>query len=356
MRGSTEKKTRARRKSFRTRAASVVRALRPFARRHRGPFVLGSVSALGVVLLRVALPWPLRAVMKPWMSGADDGAAGALGSLAQGLPPVVLMAALLLVVMVALGMADHFQRWNYARFAIGFVRDVRAEVLRRAVAAGPGARELGSGDFVARLIGDTARLKAGLKGFLVHVATNGAMFVGVTAILLWMDPGIGAIFAAAGVVVGTATWWGAAITFRRALRYRKKEGKLADRIDEAWKGEALESSLKINRTSGRYEATLTKIQGRFTWLAHSALGTAILGGAVAGSRAVDAGRIEAGDLFVVLVYALMLRAPIVQLTRQGVRTGKILACGHRLKRLLKKKSPRPPAITPPEVERTSLAS
>jgi len=35
-----------------------------------------------------------------------------------------------------------------------------------------------------------------------------------------------------------------------------------------------------------------------------------------------------------MMYAVMMRAPIVQLARQGARTGKILACGDRLERLL----------------------
>lgn len=323
-----------REKSTLARWRAIVRTFLPFARRHRRSFLLGSVAALCVVSLRIALPWPLRLVMKPSF-GHDGGWSGALvEALPQGLAPIVAMAGVFLVLMVALGFADHLERQQFARFAIGLVRDVRAKALKRAFRErSPGE---GSGDLVARLIGDTARLKAGLQGFLVHVATNGAMFLGITVVLLCMDLAIGSIFAAAGAILAACTAMGAVGTYRHALEHRSREGKLAQRIDRAWRAqEGGESVPKIKRSSARLEHKLTTGQGHLTWLAHGVLGLAMLGAAIAGTGAVEAGRLETADLFLVFVYGLLLRAPLVQLTRQGVRTGKVLACGRRLRKLLR---------------------
>ncbi len=324
-----------RKKSTFSRWRAIARTFLPFALRRRRRFLLGALAALCVVCLRIALPWPLRAMLKPWLGHGEGWSSALLDALPAGLSPMVAMAGVFLVLMVALGYADAVERLQFARFAIGVVRDVRAKAFKKALRVAP-ADGASSGDLVARLIGDTARLKAGLQGFLVHVATNGAMFVGITAMLLWMDLAMGAIFAAAGVILAASTTLGAGWTFRRALEVRSKEGKLANQIDRVWRERETGAKLKqINRSGAAQEGSMTRIQGRLTWLAHAVLGVAMLGAAIAGTNAVEAGRLEAGQLFLVIVYALLLRAPLVQLTRQGVRSGKALACAHRLRGLLR---------------------
>jgi ABC-type multidrug transport system fused ATPase/permease subunit len=331
-----------RKKSTLARWRAIARTFRPFALRHRGRFLRGTLAALLVVGLRIALPWPLRAMMKPWF-GHDEGWSSALvASLPAWLPPPVAMACVFLGLMLALGWADYRERQHFARFAIRMVRDVRAKAFKAALRAAP-PEAASSGDLVARLIGDTARLKAGLQGFLVHVGTNGAMALGITAVLLWLDPAIGAIFAGAGALLATTTALGAARSFRRALVVRSKEGKLAKYIDRAWRERKRAARLKpINRSGASEEGSLTRIQGRHTWLAHGVLGLAVVCSAIVGTRALAAGELAAEDLFLVIVYALLLRAPLVQVTRQGVRSGKVMACAHRLRKLLRagRKAPR----------------
>ena len=145
---------------------------RPHARRHRGLFARGILGALGMVLVRLALPWPLVHVVGGWL--AEERPAGSRELLVGGLSFAALYA--------LLGFLDRSSRADLARFAIFAVRDLRAGA--PGLAADEGRNR---GDFASRLVGDAARLKEGLKGFLVHVATNGMLLVGVVAVILFVD-------------------------------------------------------------------------------------------------------------------------------------------------------------------------
>jgi len=314
------------------------RVVLPFGRRHYRLFLVGALAALVVVGIRLVLPWPLKALMEPWLGktphGRSAGAAGLLHLVPHWLDPTVAMGGLFLVLICALGFADYLERLYFARFAIGSIRDLRAEAFRRVRLGAPHARAVGTGDLVARLIGDTVRIKTGLKGFLVHVATNGVMLVGISIVMLWINVQLGLIFVVAGFLVGCTTVWGAWRTYHCALKFRTKEGKLADFIQDSWQSDASSAFGEVNRSSGQHEATLTHIQGTATWMAHIILGLAVVSVLAYGAYSVSTGRVTPGEFFVVMMYGLTVRSPIVQLARQGARTGKILACGDRLERLL----------------------
>jgi len=150
-----------------------------------------------------------------------------------------------------------------------------------------------------------------------------------------MEPELGLVLVGIGLVAAYATFWGARQSFRLALKYRSKEGKLADFIHESWRSSSGGHVFSdTNNASGHYEASLTRIQGLTTWTAHVALGLAVIAGLWIGMRDVDAGRLSSGDVMVFTMYALMLRAHMVQLARQGTRCGKVFACGDRLYELI----------------------
>jgi len=308
----------------------------PFARTHQKWFWYGIFSAFFVVGFRLILPWPLRMVIEPYLQGTLDTTQGWLYWIPSSIHPVVAMGILFVVVLFALGLADLIERLCFARFAIGSVRDLRAQAYRAAIQTDPTQMTTRTGDLVARLIGDTARIKTGIKGLLVHVATNGATFLGVILVLLYLNMSLGLIFALAGLAMIVVTSIGASRVRFLASKFRKKEGKLANSIQRGWQDyEADNKSFEyINRSSGRYEASLTRIQGMTTWATHCILGLAVMACLWVGTQAVSVGQMQAGDILIVMMYALMLRGPIVQLSRQGTRTGKIIACSERLERII----------------------
>ncbi len=315
--------------------SGLTRLIWSYGRPHRRLFLFGAAFALAVVAFRLALPWTLKAALRPWLkSGPGKGEhtmpGGTLWSHAAA------MAGVFLVLLLALGLADLLERLYFAKFSIGTVRDLRAAAFGRAVATGEVSGSVRSGDLIARLIGDTTRIKAGMKGFLVHVATNGVLYLGTIGMLLWMSPLLGAVFGAAGVLLLVATYLGAVRMYDRAARYRSKEGRLANSIHHAWTDDGVEATFaRVNRSSGTQEAKLTKIQGVTTLCAHAIFGLAVVGAFWIG-LASSAGRLDRGEMIVFVLYAISLRAPVVQLARQGTRTGKILACVERLDHLLKR--------------------
>lgn len=313
---------------------------------HIRTFYAGAVTSLFVVGCRLVMPWPLKAIVHPWLShhtSHTNTGSTWVSYLPAGLAPEFVLAGLFLLLLTGLGLADYRERLYFARFAIGFIHSLRSKAVESAVRLQKkGINErVNSGDLISRMIGDTARIKAGLKGFLVHVATNGIMFLGVTCVLLYMDWVLGLIFAIAGLVIGLITCFGASAIFYRAVKYRSKEGTLAGSISESQRGK-LDADVftSTSQVSGTQEAALTAIQGKTTWSAHFVFGAAVVSCLGAGILSVRQGRIDIDSLVVFIMYALMMRGPMVQLARQGSRTGKIFACLERVIEILQ--------ATPPE--------
>ena len=314
----------------------LVRVLGRFTGPHTLQVALGIGAALVVVALRLSLPWTLKAALKPWLThGPGKGDKTLPGDLSL-FEPAAWMAGLFLGLLVLLGLMDMISRVAFARFSIATVRDLRAAAFRAALSSERVEQDLRTGDVIARLVGDTTRIKAGMKGFLVHVATNGAHYLGATGVLLWLSPPLGAVFALSGMVMLWVTYLGAVKMYEVAAQYRTKEGKLADTIHWAWDEDGGDASFaKINRASGSYEAALTKTQGMVTWIAHGMFGLTVVASFWIGLSS-PVGRLDRGEMVLFVLYAMTLRSPMVQLVRQGTRTGKILACMARLDYLLGK--------------------
>ncbi|GMR16979.1 MAG: hypothetical protein BMS9Abin32_027 [Gammaproteobacteria bacterium] len=288
------------------------------------------MASIAVVAARLALPWPLRAI-----AAAVTETDFAAGNVADLDARILQLSLLFLFCVAALGLFDYLARLFFSRFSIATTRDLRQAVFSSTIGIDPASRSVASGDLVSRLIGDAARVKAGMQGFLLHVATNGLLFAGATVILWTIDPYMGLFFALAAVMIGLITFWGARSIFRVSLQHRNKEGKLANKIQSSLRKPQPQSKLRrINKSSGRYEASLTRLQGRVTWTAHILFGFVVLGSLQSGVQAVAAGTVTAGDLVLFMFYALMIRGPITRLARQGTRTGKILGPAFRLVQML----------------------
>jgi ABC-type multidrug transport system fused ATPase/permease subunit len=217
---------------FERKASEALRGLLPYARRHSSSFLMGLTTAVCVVAARLALPWPLRKVTDQWMITPGQSSDVVLSLLPPNWDLALMMGLIFLLLLLMLGYFDYRERLYFARFASGMVREMRSDLLRVASHISQEERTLPPGDLATRLLGDSARVRSGLQGFLVHVATSGLVFCGVTLILLGMSSPLGLIFAAAGIGMAILTTWGAARTFKKSLKNRKKEGKLANHIDE----------------------------------------------------------------------------------------------------------------------------
>jgi len=310
----------------------VLAGLAPHARPHWRWLLTGTLAALVVVASRLALPWPFRLVTDQWTNKAANGPGLSPEWLPTALDLTLVMGLMFFGLIFALGLSDFLERLYFARFASATVRDLRTAAVSSAVADGNETNGSGNGgDLLSRFVGDAARVKSGIQGFLVRVATNGLVFFGVTIILFNMNAELGLIFGAAGITTALITGWAAAHIFRISLAHRAKEGRLAEQIQEALNAKSSEAGFSpVAGLSEDDETANTKFQGIATWTTHGIFGVAVLAALWVGASALESGQIQTGDMVVFMMYALMMRGPIVRLARQGARTGKILGAGYRL--------------------------
>ncbi len=319
----------------------VWKTFAPFVRPHRRALLWGMLPALGVVLCHLALPWPIKTMLDDLFK--HKSAHSSWSTTELGLAYFALI--------VALGVAEYLQRLWVARFAIAWVRDIRADAFIAASRVDPRRFSITTGDLVARLVGDTARLKAGLKGFLTHWTTNSMLFFGMSVVLFQVSWHLGLVFFVVGWVVISITLWGTWRLYNRYRQLRRKEGKLATRIENALgEGSSAAQFARVNRSSGIHEASVVQIQQQVTLSVQIILGGATLFSLWLGMHLVETKAIEPGDLVLVTLYALKMVRPGVRLSRQGTRIGKMLALGDRLERLLREGSREAKDIPPLQKE------
>jgi ATP-binding cassette subfamily B protein len=324
--------------SFLSRLVRVIGQLRPQIRAHRRLLVVGTLGTLIVVACRLAFPWPLRGILEVAFDTPDAAVASLVPSSGD---PMLWLGGAFLAIVVAQGIGELVQRLSFARFSIGVVHDLRTQALARLER---GAND--PGDVIARVIGDSARFKSGLKGVLIRLTQNGTYFVGVCVMLTIIDPELGLVFTVGGTIILVLAIVGASRVARVSRRLRKREGQLAGRMHEALldRGPALDDVVEESeRRAARAEAKTTRMEGTTMLGVHALLGLTTVAVLALGLDAVQAGRLSAGDMFTVLFYLVQVHNPMVRLGRQAVRLGRVLASAERLIKLTHAPAPAPAA-------------
>ncbi len=297
---------------------------------HRSWLVKGGVATIGVVFFRLLMPWPLRGVIDIVFGHGSHKGAMVVGYLPHWGDPVIMLAMAYLLFALGHGIADMFQRVHIKRFAALTAHEMRAAAVEGARVMPPHKRTA-TGDIVARIIGDSARIKAGLSGIMVHGLKNGMLFLAACVVITWVSVGFGVIFFVSGLIaiyIGVRTATPVADT---ASRLRRKEGDYATALQEGLEGGAMDLKMDdINWGNARKSVTLTKMISRSSVYVHLVLGASVSLALVVGARGVRAGTIAPGDLFIFIAYALTLHRRMVQVGRQIARSGKVLACAERI--------------------------
>jgi len=305
-------------------------ALFTYGGHHRLWLVKGGVATIGVVFFRLLMPWPLRGVIDIVFKHGSHKGAMVVSYLPHWGHPVGILAILYLFFALGLGISDMFQRVNIKRFAALTAHEMRAAAVEGAMAM-PLHKRTATGDIVARIIGDSARIKAGLSGIMVHGLKNGVLFISACIVITWVSVGFGIIFFSAGLIamyIGLRTSTPVAVT---ASKLRRKEGAYATAVQEGLEGNGKDLKMDdINWGNARKSVSITKLVSKSAVLVHLVLGASVSLALVVGARGVKAGTIAPGDLFIFIAYALTLHRRMVQVGRQLSRSGKVLACADRV--------------------------
>ncbi len=314
------------------RLSSVARGIGIYARPHRGQLAGALVAAVAVVLARLAFPWPLRGIVELSLSQGHR-TEWLLGLVPGRGQPVLWLAGAFAVLGLALGLSEHFLRLTVAKFSVRTVNDARLGELGRlfdSAAAGNARRK--PGDVLTRLVGDTARIRVGMRGALVHLLQHGIFLIGVCAVLLAIDLRLGLTYLVGMLGAAGVALIGAARASAVARKRRAHESHLAQKILDAAVDPA---TMRPAKDAGRRRtgADVTKIKGFTAAAVQCVLAVTACSVLFFAVRLEEAGRLSAGDLVTVGSYLLMLHYPMSRLGRQVTRLGPLFVSAERVARL-----------------------
>ena len=304
------------------RLSTIRHRLGPFARPHRRHLRAALVASVVVTAAQLALPWPLTWLVE---LTSDERA----GSAAR---PV----AALVAVGVVLGWSEYYQRLSVAKYVVRSVNEARVGILTSEGAAAQGSRAREPGDVLTRVVSDTARLRVGLKGVLVHVLQHGLFLIGVSVVLLMLDVLIGmAYLAGLGVAIGVALVG----TDRAAAMARLRRGRESRVVNEALRAATTGQGLIARPTDReRSVAIITQLKGRTAWVFQGLLGLTAFLVLTLAVHFTETGRLDTAELALVASYLLMLHYPMMRLGRQITRLGPQLTSAERLAGLAEARS------------------
>jgi ATP-binding cassette subfamily C protein CydC len=247
--------------------------------------------------------------------------------------PVLVFCLLYIVLAVGTGVFEWTQRVWMARMASLTAHDLRAAAVA-AASRGPARTSAGRADLITRIIGDSARVKADLKGILVHLTQNSLLLLAITILFLYLAPRLGLLFLLSGLLAILIGYFTVEEVAETTSQQRRKESKYAAAIElPAHEGGAW-SGTSLNRSSAKKEVRITKIIGRSTLLIHAAV-AATLGLAFwIGVQDVRGGALAPGELFLFIAYAITIQRRAVMSGRQVARGGKVLANAERIGHLI----------------------
>jgi len=300
----------------------------PFARVHRRELGRGLLFTCLLVGARLALPLPLTQVADRVASPAAAGNGG---------NHVALLSAAFVALALLAGLAEHHQRLAFAHFAGRTLADCRDAALAL-VQRNDGDP---SGDLTTQVVGDSSRVKQGLKGVLNHITVNGLLVVGVCAALAVMDLRLGLVQLAGAVVLSVVAVAGATRVARVAAEHRERETALARSVhrlavrEHATQTDATLLALReLDAESGVADIGMTRWEGLTMWVVHIVLVASAAVVLVLGVEATQTGQMSAGTLFGVMAYLLVLHGPAIRFARQITRTAPLLVSARQLGHVL----------------------
>lgn len=317
--------------------------LLPALRAQRATIALATASLLAEVALRLAEPWPLKLVFDRVLpqAGRTAGAAGLEAS------QVISLAAIALVAAVSLrAVASYIQTVALATVASRALTGVREALFRQMqlLPLGFHARAR-AGDLTVRLTNDVGMLQDVAVTALLPLLGDATILVGMTALMLWMQPGL-ALIACAPLPFFLFRWRRTHGRLREAARaQRAREGAMAAAAAESVSAirtvQALSMQDAMAGTFGRQNAGSLKQGVRSKRLAAGlersvdiliALSTALV--LWRGAYEVLGGAMSAGDLVVFVAYLKAAFKPLQSFAKYTARLGKASAAAERVLEIL----------------------
>jgi len=308
-----------------------------FGRPHRRWLATGLAGTVIWTTFRLAMPWPLKGVIEAAFPGHKHHAAALTAGLRAFGDPVLQLCALYVVCALGLAVGQLMQGAAMGRFASGLVDDLREAALRGASKKARAMELGGGGDLMARLIGDSERLRQDLRGICTSTAQNALLFVAIVGIMLVLAPRMGLFFLVGGVLAGAIGYRASRATAKSAGRRRANEGAYAATLDAALARGNLALAAETDSTDATDEDDELTGGSFFdapTLHIHTVLALTVVAALLSGVDSVRAGTLAPGGVFLFVAYALTVHRRLVKFGGQLGRMGKVHASIDRLASLL----------------------
>ncbi|HEU5303883.1 MAG TPA: ABC transporter ATP-binding protein [Gemmatimonadales bacterium] len=323
----------------------IVAMLAPHATGEGRPLAWGALLGVLVVIGQVLLPWPIKWMLDSFVGSSHtawDPEWGAVG-------PVPLATAYVILALAGAG-AEYWQVLVLTGAGNRIVSRFRAtlfgHVLRQPLSF---HEKQDLGELLTRIVYDTSRLRRGLNAFLVQIVQTLVLFTALLGVLCWHNRSLGLALGAGGVLAILAMQRRGQRIAKAARKQRRKEGRLASLVADELRSIrelqtfGLGSSAFLarfgerNSKSLRQEQKVRRLAAGLIFRVHLILAVTIGLAVVLGGRAIAAGDLGAGDLWLFLSYVMALRSPLAAFARETGRLGRTYACGERLEKLAQRR-------------------
>jgi len=330
----------------------AARTFRPAFRRQTRPLVVALGFALLATGAELLKPWPI-ALLIDHVVLVDEAKTPRW----DAAPETVAIVLALAVVLIAALSASFTMRATIITAEVG--RKVTTRVRRQVFEhlhrlEMPYHVSSRTGDLLIRLMGDVNLLRDGLVTSWLALAERGALFVGMTVVLLVIDPWL-ALAALAPMPLLSISLRRSSRELRTTTRkQRRKEGNAAAfamenlrqiRVVKAYAREGDTARRFAEHTGAGEKAAVkaTRIAARMSWRTEvmSGLGLALV--LYVGALRVQSGRLSPGDLIVATTYARLLFKPLRRISREGGRLAKASSGAERLLEVMREE-PEPSGV------------
>lgn len=321
---------------------------------HRAALMGGGACLLGMALVEMARPWPLKLVFDYVLLPKQQGISSFLDSLFAGWSAGVVLAFAslgLLVIALLSGLFNYGQTMllgEVGHKVIGAIRLQMFSHIQRLPQSYHDQRE--TGDLMMRITGDLSLVKDLLVTVLMTLGSRIIIVLGMLAAMFWLDTTLTLIALSVVPVLILANTHFSSRIKEASRRQRRKEGLLADAVHESFVGIGLtkifaqEKKQEKRFSKGvssdvRAGLRIRKLEASFSRSVEiiAALGMALV--LWFGVRRAMAHELSAGDLLIFVSYMRQLYRPVRDAARLSTRTAKALVSAQRVIDVLEIEAP-----------------
>jgi len=319
--------------------AALARRFQPEFAGQRTTLSLVFAASLGVALCQVVAPWPIQRIFDDVLAPRSD-ATPASWSI------VWWWAGALVAITVAQAALEYVAALGVAKVGQHVARSLRLRLYRHVTQlSGRFFAQHKPGDLLVRLLGDVAMARAALVDATLELLTRSIWVSGVVLVMVWLDWTLTATLALVLPAVVWVTRSGARKIETQARKQRRKEGALADFLQESLAAHELLQSLgavpaftrrlaRESRTAERAGQKSARLAARMSGSVHALLGLGVALTIVFGAWRVLRSELTPGELLVFVSYVRGILKPVRSASRSGERIAKGVACARRIAEVL----------------------